>query len=284
MNNKEIRFRKPRELSAIITDSFEFLKHEIKPISRILLVYVLPFIILYAGAQVYLQRNVFTQFDLSDPESIMANIGPFYSNLVIFMLFGIFVNSLLVGTYYSYLEAYIKLGKGNFTIQDISSRFFSNSLLALGAGLVYTSAIVLGFFMCILPGIYIANTFSLIAFIVIFEKKGISEAISKSWRLVNSQWWNTLALNIAAVLMLYAAGTILSLPTIILGFSTGLFAPANVNPAEFPDWYWIWSSVVSVVSTFLGVIPITFLAFQYFNLEQRENRGRTELHDADLKG
>ena len=73
------------DLGAIITDSFDFLKHEIKPISRILLVYVVPFIILYAGAQIYMQRNVLSQFDLNNPESIMANIGPFYSNLFLFM-------------------------------------------------------------------------------------------------------------------------------------------------------------------------------------------------------
>ncbi|MCK3684202.1 hypothetical protein [Maribellus sp. YY47] len=271
MQQKEIRFRKTRDLGAIITDSFDFLKQEIKPISRILLVYVLPFVVLYAGAQIYMQRNVLSRFDLSNTESIMANIGPFYSNLFIFMLFGTFINSLLVGTYYSYLEAYIKQGKGNFTLQDISSHFFHNSLLALGAGLIFTAATFLGIFMCFLPGIYIANTLSLIAFIVIFEKKGISYAISKSWQLVNSQWWNTLALNIVALLMIYAIGTLLSLPTLIFGFSTGIFAPADVNLADFPNWYWAWTALTSIITTMLSVIPVTFLAFQYFNLEEREN-------------
>lgn len=279
MEQKDIRFRKTRDLGAIITDSFEFLKQEIKPISRILLVYVLPFVVLYVVAQIYMQRNVLSRFDLNDPENLMANIGPFYSNLFLFMLFGLFINSLLVGTYYSYLEAYIKLGKGNFTLHDISSRFFSNSLLALGAGLLYTAAIILGIFMCVMPGIYIANTLSLIAFIAIFEKKGISDAVSKSWRLVNSQWWNTLALNIVSILMVYAVGTILSLPTILLGFSTGIFAPADVNLADFPDWYWMWTGFASVLTTLLSVIPVTFLAFQYFNLEERENPGRESTPD-----
>ncbi|WP_372653789.1 hypothetical protein, partial [Draconibacterium sp.] len=112
MEQKDIRFRKQRDLGVVISDSFDFLKQEAKPIFRMIGIYVLPFIILYAGAQVYFQRNVLSQFDLANPESLMADIGPFYQNLFMFMFFGLFVQSLLMGTYYSYLEAYIKHGKG----------------------------------------------------------------------------------------------------------------------------------------------------------------------------
>ena len=143
MEQKDIWFRKQRDLGVVISDSFDFLKQEAKPITRMIGIYVLPFVILYAGVQVYFQRNVLSQFDLTNPESIMADIGPFYLNLFMFMFFGLFVQSLLVGTYYSYLEAYIKHGKGNFQLTDISSKFFSNSLLALGA----TSFLLLSYFL-----------------------------------------------------------------------------------------------------------------------------------------
>ena len=270
MEQKDIRFRKQRDLGVVISDSFDFLKQEAKPIFRMIGIYVLPFVILYAGAQVYFQRNVLSQFDLTNQESLMADIGPFYLNLFMFMFFGLFVQSLLVGTYYSYLEAYIKHGRGNFQLADISSSFFSNSLLALGANFLFAVIIFFGVMMCIVPGIYFANTFSLMLFIFIFEKKGISDAMSRSWKLVNSGWWNTLLLNIIGIAIFYLVSMVLSIPTLIMGV-TNVFSSEITNPADYPNWYWVLSAVSSVITTIVFIVPFTFQAFQYFNLAERND-------------
>ncbi|WP_321343760.1 hypothetical protein [uncultured Draconibacterium sp.] len=270
MEQKDIRFRKQRDLSLVISDSFTFLQQEAKPLLRMIVIYVLPFIILYAGAQVYFQRNVLSQFDLTDPESLMANMGPFYLNMFMFLFFGLFVQSLLVGTYYSYLEAYIKLGRGNFEFSDISSKFFSNSLLALGANLLFAIIIFFGVMMCILPGLYFANTFSLMLFIFIFEKKGINDAMSRSWKLVNSGWWNTLLLNIIGIIIFYVVSFILSIPALIMGV-TNIFSSEITNPADYPNWYWVLSAISSVITTIVFIVPFTFQAFQYFNLAERND-------------
>lgn len=271
MEQQDIRFRKQRDLGVVISDSFEFLKQEAKPIMRMIGIYVLPFVILYAGVQVYFQRNVLSQFDLTNPESIMADIGPFYLNLFMFMFFGLFVQSLLVGTYYSYIEAYIKHGKGNFQLTDISSKFFSNSLLALGANLIFVIIVFFGAMMCLVPGLYFANTFSIVVFILIFEKKGISDALSRSWKLVNSSWWNTLLINLIAVVIVYAVGIVLSIPSMIMGVSSSIFSTEVTNPADYPNWYWVLNAISSVITTVLLVIPFTFQAFQYFNLAERND-------------
>ncbi|MCY1719140.1 hypothetical protein OU798_02235 [Prolixibacteraceae bacterium Z1-6] len=271
MEQKEIQFRKKRELGVIISDSFEFLKLEIKPISRLILIYVLPFVVLYAFGQVYLQRNVLSAIDLTDQEKLMANIGPFYLNMFLFLFFGLFIQSLLVGTYYSYIEAYLKLGKGNFNLSDISAKFFANSLLAMGANLVFAVIVFFGIIMCFLPGIYFANTFSLLLIIFIYEKKGLGDALSRSWKLVNTQWWNTLILNLLAIVMIWAVSMLISIPTMVMGISKNLFSSEFTNPVDYPQWYWIVTGITAAVSTLLMIIPFTFQAFQYFNLEEREN-------------
>ena len=273
MEQKEIRFQKVRDLSQVISDSFNFLKQEIRPLSKVILIYVLPFAIVYAGAQVYFQRNVLSHFDLRDTESIMANIGPFYLNLLVFMFFGIFIQTLLAGTYFTYIDAYVKHGRNGFSVSDISGHFFSNSLLALGAALVYTIAIFTGALFCLVPGIYLANTLSLLLFIVIFQKKGLGHALSYSWKLVNSQWWNTLAINVIGILIVYAVGLVFSIPTMIMGIAGSFTALATESPLNYPNWYWLLTAVSSMVTTILLVIPYTFQAFQYFNLEERMNPG-----------
>lgn len=271
MEQKEIRFRKKRELGIIVSDSFDFLKQEIKPISRLILIYVLPFIVLYAAGQVYLQRNVLSAFDLTNQEKLMQNIGPFYLNMFLFLFFGLFIQSLLIGTFYSYIEAYVKKGKGNFEFTDISSNFFANSLLAMAANFVFAIIMTFGIIMCIIPGIYFANTFSLVVIIFIFQKKGLNNALSHSWKLVNTQWWNTLILNLLGFIIISAVRMILSIPALLMGVSNTIFSTSETNPMDYPNWYWLITGLSAIISTILLIIPFTFQAFQYFNLEEREN-------------
>ncbi|HPE58436.1 MAG TPA: hypothetical protein PK904_18675 [Bacteroidales bacterium] len=269
MENKEIRFQKVRDLGQIMSDSFDFIKQEIRPLSRIILIYVLPFVILYAGAQVYFQRNVLVHFDLGDPESIMANIGPFYSNLFIFIFFGLFIQSLLAGTYFTYIDAYIKKGKDKFAITDISGHFFHNSLLAFASSVVFTFIAFLGAIFFIVPGIYFANSLSLMVFITVFSKKGIGHALSQSWSLVRTQWWNTFLINLIGLMIVYAVGVVFSMPATVMGVAGGITAAATDSALTYPDWYWVLTAISSAVTSILLIIPFTFQAFQYFNLEER---------------
>jgi len=271
MQQSEIRFQKIRDLSQVMSDSFDFIKQERRTLSRLILVYVLPFVIIYVGAQIYFQRNVLIHFDLSNPDSLMANIGPFYTNLLVFIFFGVFIQSMLAGTFYTFVEAYIKKGKGNFNLSDVSHHFFNNSLLALGASLVITVLSLFGAMFCILPGIYFGNSLSLIIFIAVFQKKGISHAFSYSWLLVRTQWWNTLLINVLGVLIVYAIGMVFSIPSFIFGVARGITTAITETAPDYPEWYWALNAFSSAAMTIAMIIPFTFQAFQFFNLEERVN-------------
>ena len=268
MKGKEIQFRKKREIGDIFSDTFEFIRNEYKPISRLVGIYVLPFLILYGIVQVFLQKNVISKIDLTDQEAMLSMIGPVYLNVFLFALFGLFVQALLISTYYSYIEFYVQKGKGNFDLTEITPLLFSNGLLAIGASLVIFVVVMFGLVMCFVPGIYFANTFSLAIFILIFEKKGIGNALLRSAFLIKFQWWNTFLINITGLIMIWVAGFIMSLPMILTGLTVNIFNPDKI-PAEFPDWYWVVTGVSTVVSSVLYIVLYTFLAFQYFNLEER---------------
>ncbi len=271
MENKNIQFDKKRELPEIISDSFAFLKQEIGPVSRLIVVYVLPFIVLYAGAQIYFQKNILSQFNFSSPEQMAANIMPIYRHVFLFLLFGVFIQSLLAGTFYTYLEAYFRKGRGNIDISEISPQFFTHSLFALVAGIVYAGLSFLGAMFFVVPGIYLANSLSLVVFISVFEKKGLNSALAKSWRLVHSNWWNTLVINVIGLLFIFGAKFVLSIPVMSLDVPQDLASGTLVTSADYPQWYWILTGATSVISSILLIVPYTFLAFQYFNLEKRTN-------------
>lgn len=269
MTDKEIQFKKRREPGDIFSDSFRFLKQEYKTISKLFAVYILPFIIAYGVLQVYVQMKVLGEVDLSDLELIRKNIGPIYGNIFIVSLFGLFVQSLLGGTYYTFIETYVKKGKENFDLSEITPLFFSNSLMALGANLLLFLIVMAGIVMCIIPGIYFANTLSIVVMILIFEKKGVGVAFTRSWNLVNTQWWNTFLINLVGIIIIYAVGFILSIPAMIAGIGSTMFSLQQTGTIEYPQWYWILMGFSVILSAILWIIPYTFLAFQYFNLDER---------------
>lgn len=269
MVEEKIKFKKKREVGEIISDSFTFIKQEYRPVLKLVVTYVLPFLVLYAVVLVYLQKNVISKIDFTDAETLKANIGPFYTNILLFSVFGIFVQALLVSAYYSYIEAYVEKGPGNFDLSEVTPSLFSNGLLALGAALAMFVVVMFGFILFFVPGIYFANTFSIVIAVYIFEKKGFSNAFARSMFLVNRQWWNTFLLNIVGILIIWVAGFVLSIPSLIAGISTNMLDGETTIAANYPDWYWLVTGITTVVSSVLWIVPYTFLAMQYFNLNER---------------
>jgi len=271
MDNKKIVFQKKRNLGEIVSDTFLFFKNEFPVLSRIILYYVIPFFILYAVLQVNVQQKMFHSGLLNETENLLQNIRPFYRLILLSVLFNVFVQSLYIAVVYSYIEVYIR--KGSVAISDVTPLLFSNSLLALKAGILVVIVVFAGAMLCFIPGIYFANTFSLVFFILIYEKQGMGPAFRHSWNRVNTQWWSTFLVNLVALLIVIGTGYILSLPSTIAVTATGLSGLNQSAPVNYPQWYWIASGILVVISSLLYIIPYTFLAFQYFNLKEHPGIG-----------
>jgi len=270
MPYKKIKFRKTRTTSEVISDSLSFLKSEYKTIFKLLSGYVFPFFVLNAFLQVYVQQKILGKIDIYDSEALMANFGPVYLNLFLASLFALFVQSLLIGAFYTYLEAYIHKGKDNFELSDITPRLFSNSLQALIANFVLFALVLLGIMLFVLPGVYFANSFSILVFVFLFEKNNLGQSMQRSFRLVHVQWWSTLLINITGIAIIYFAGLILSLPSAFIGEETPAALPETETVAAgYSVSYWVWIGISSVITSLLWVIPYTFMALQYFNLDER---------------
>ena len=275
----EIQFRKKREIGDVFADSFLFLKQEIKPLSKLIALYVLPFVIIYAVFQVYMQKGFMSRIDVTNPEVIIANINPIYLNFLISSFFGLFVNSLLAGILYTYIDFYVKKGKGNFETHEVTESLFVNSLMVLGAMFALFVIVIFGIVLFIFPGIYFANTLSLALFIVLFERKGIGNALSRSLFLVNKQWWNTFLINLSGFLIIWVISVFITIPAMIAGFATTLTSVQQGGIIEYPQWYWFLVGASTVVSTILCVIIYTFIAFQYFNINEQTKPAQSSIED-----
>jgi len=268
-----LEFPQRREIPEIIGTSLKFIKSEFKPLAKYTLIYALPFIIVLAALQLFISSKLASSLETikeMKPEMMLQELMGIYKYYFLILLFNIFVQSLFMAIIYTYVHAYLDRGRNNFTSSEITSAFFTNAYISLGTCLVVTVIAVLGLFLCIIPGILLANSLSLAVFIAVYERKGIVYSIRRSWDLVKLQWWGTFALNLFGILIMQITSMVLSAPASIGNDSTVLIETGESFAQMASDWK-VWVSLgASVVSSLLSVISFVFLALQYFNLKERE--------------
>lgn len=275
MDNKIPRpdFRQKREPGDIINATLTFLRSEYRPLLKHTVIYVMPFMVLFAITQVFLQiklteaTEVITQME---PERLVQELGGLYGNFLIIIFFNVFVQSLFAALVYTYIQLFLDKGKANFSDSEVTDLLFPNSLKALPAAITVTIFSLLGLILCVLPGIIIANSLSLTIFIAVYEKKGLSYALFRSWALVRRQWWVTLSLNILGILVIWLISISITLPVVIYDQFSGAETTLATGASQIPHWRWWLSGLSVLASSVASIIPLIFLVFQYFNLVERE--------------
>lgn len=267
------QFQKIRETGEIIQAVIAFLRSEYRQLFRLLAIYILPFIVLYAVNQVSMQLKLAAATQATGgmtPEEMVGRLGSIYPNLLLSVMFNIFVQSLMAALLYTYIKVYLQRGKGSFAGADVSSQLFSHSLRVIGTSFVVTVLAGFGLMFFILPGIIIANSMSLALFITVFENRGIGESISRSWSLVRRQWWGTLTLNLLGILIVWMISITLTLPGAIQDAFAGTTPDYAAGAASIPKWRLLMLGTAMTGGSLGSVFPFLFLAFQYFNLTERE--------------
>lgn len=263
-------FRTKRESGEIIRTTMAFLRREYKPIVRLLFTYVFPFMVMYAIIQVQLSLKLIEMNDgiaAIDPEKLVGEMGGIMKHLMFSLFFNVFVQSLLAGVIYSYIQVY-RENDGQVSYGEVTQRLFPNSLKALAAALVVTTFALTGIFFFIIPGIFIANTLSLALFVAVFENKGVAAAIERSWVLVRKKWWQTLALNISGILIVYLSSILFSMPLYVYDIFNAPPTGAELQLDNLHTWRLAMMGLSVAVSSLFTVVPFIFLALQYFNLAE----------------
>lgn len=267
-----VEFPKKRETGEIYQDSLKFILHEWKPLSRLITIYVLPFLLIYAVAQILMQMKLSGSAGMigeMEPEQLMKEVGPIYKNLMITLAFYLFVQSLFMAAVFSYIRVYLDKGKGAFSLANVVPLLSSNALLLLGASLAVAFISMSGLFLLILPGLILANSLSLTPFIAVYERKGVYAALQRSFSLTGKAWWHTLVLNLTGILILWGVNILLTLP---LSAMTSLPATVSAQSSGTPPletWQYIYMGASLAISSLFAIFPFLFQTFQYFNLAAR---------------
>lgn len=114
---------------------------------------------------------------------------------------------------------------------------------------LYSLAMVGGFILLVIPGIYLSVSLSLFTLCIIFENDGIIESLRHSFRLIWGNWWRTAVIGTVVLIVYYVLSIAIEIPFFVL--ESVLFT------SEVGEEAGIGETLLSMVGSFLSAI-VTF--------------------------
>lgn len=289
MHNKTyVAFQKERDLGAIISDAFKFLRLEWKPFfGTILKTSMVPILIASVAMIFYMYTfpRVFSGFGttsiLGDGVYEEINIGLLLTSLTFVGVFFLIAYVVINITALYYIESYIQ-NKGNIDyamIQDrIKDKFWSFSSLFFLVGII----VVFSLFLCVFPVVYTSVVLSFAAPIMVYRNLSVSDTIGFSFKFMNGHWWETFGVLIVVSIITSIIGSIFSIPGVIYFFiKAGTALSANDPLAmtnALKDPVYLLINCFSYVGQFIlyGVTLICQVLLYFDIAEQKYGTGALE--------
>jgi hypothetical protein len=273
MNQQQINFKQQRNFGQVLNATFGFIRQNIGKLGKALLFFAGPFILLQGIAQVYYQSNIGSMTNVLRNFDLGAYFEKFFFFFSILMVTALLSNMVILLTIYGYTKLYIEKGKDGFSLEDIWKFILKNFFKILGATILGGLVIGIGTVMCIIPGIYLGVSLSLMTIVILFEDLSIGESFSRSFKLTHYHWWWIVLLFLVIYAIIYLVSMVFAVPQMIF---TIMYQFNSISGNESPDTikylmiaFTILSSIVT--SLMAGIFYIA-LTFEYFNIvEQKEN-------------
>ena len=274
MNNeaKIIQFREIRDFSQILSTTFAFVRQNLLPLLKHTMLILAPLIVLSnITSYYYLQDAIgFTPTSLDD-------VWQFYAESFWTALPGMIIGFIIIGIFSSMVYAYIRHyqetnGAAIETGQLLRSAAPYITRITIGS-LASSLIVMVGLFLCIAPGVYLAVTLALVYPVILWENTGIFSAMSRSANLVKGNWWNTFGVLLVLMIVTYVLILIVSIPTTLVS----VFAGISAVDGDIEQLTGIITVVTAITSFFYYPIYLIFMigiALLYFSLvEQHDGTG-----------
>jgi len=272
MHKEYIEFKKERDLGAIISDAFKFIRLEGKDFfSAIIRIAAIPITITIIGI-------VFMGYTLStfSNEGVSATFGlsiggTGFVTVISYLVTIVFIN--LAGMYYikSYIDNNGKVNEEEVK-ENSKNKFWSFTGFVIIAGLI----IMFSMLLCFLPIFYTATVLSLGTSILVFENESAANTISKCFSFVNGHFWETLGVIFVVGLLVSILGYVFKIPAIIYQFiQMGIDMNSN-DPTEifnlFKDPVYLLLNLISIVGQLMFyLITLITNSFIYFDINEQKN-------------
>ena len=282
-----VAFRKERDLGAIITDTFKFIRLEWKPffiyvfkiaIIPILLAVASVLYISYASSKAFSGIDVENLNTIND-ENLFGNsveiIVAVFLMMVFYLVAYVMVN---IGSLY-YIKSYIE-NNGQVNFEEIKQKVGEKFWAFVGLGILIGLIVFASMILCFFPAIYTGIVLSLASSILVFENKTVSNAIGDSFNFIKGHWWETFGISIVIGILVSILSYIFSIPVVIYQLIQGMSLLGTDDPTQmmgmFSDPVYLVLNVIANAGQFLfSSITLIATVLVYFDINEQKNASGT---------
>ena len=283
MKNLElVEFKKERDLGAIITDTFKFIRENWKEYFSLILKIAGPAFVIFIVAMGY---YMITTGDVMAilTESI-ENSGGYEPDTNLMVMFGSILIAAIAGVVFYvlmqmaslfFIKSYIN-NNGVVDKIEVSQNVKKHFWSFLGLAILTLIMVVFGVFLCFFPAIWIGVVLSLGSSILLFEGKSVGDTISHCFTLIKDHWWETFGVVLVVGILVSLLGQVFAVPSLIYTLIKMSTVIANEDPTVmsslFSDPIYLALTILSYVGQFLlSTISIITSVFIYFDLNEQKN-------------
>ncbi len=262
-----IRFQQKRELGEILSDSFAFIRQNLKPLFRVLVkTSGIPFLILLFS-QAYYQYMIL----VDGPQSIF---GSGIIALLVLLLATLFYYGFSSSTLLQFVRHY-EAGKGQVVESEVINHAKASTGNMILLFIVTYLLFIVGLVFLIIPGIYLIVPILLSFPLLILRNLSVGNALSQAFSLCKGNWWVTFGTLFVIGLILGIASFIFQAPAIIFQTAVPLFGDmdfSNGFSSPFAIIFILLTAVGSSASYVFYLIMIIAIAFVYYDLDEEQNK------------
>jgi hypothetical protein len=259
MQQQNFEFRKPREFSDLISDTFVFCRQQWKPLIKSVAVICGFFILLTVVFSFAHQNKLFSTIRNGSQPS-------FGIELVLSSLSGIIAYFSISLVTYSFIALYREKGNQTPSVEEVWGYFKYYFFRFLTANFLLVCLAGLGFVFCIAPGVYLYPIISIIAAVMVFENGDLSYSFSRGFRLIKGEWWASFGAMMIIMMILYAIFIAIAIPSFLL-----TSAATFIANAEVPTGLLLILSVFQSLAYVSIVLLYVITAICYFSLVEKKD-------------
>lgn len=265
MQQQYLELRTRRELGSILSDSFAFVRINLKPLLNVLLKTTGVFFLISVLSSGFYQYANASAWMTTDPVN-------FVIVFLVFLLGSILFFTSAAAAVFSFMENYMD-NKGAIQEEVVIQQTWSKMGQLILLSLMYYPMLVVGFLFFIIPGIYLLVPLAMVFPIFCFQKLGKIASIKASFSLTSGYWWVTFGTLFVTSLVIGIISFVFQLPGSIYLVTKTLFAATEGTEGLSGDFiYLILATIGSAASNLLSIVLTIAMGLIYFDLDEEKNR------------
>jgi len=269
-----IELSKTRDFGEAISDSFLFVRQNLKPLLSAFFIFCGFFLLAGTVIGIMQQMKASDMFNNIDTDGTFVTENRYDASFIIASilvgLLSLLFYIILPVTILSFMALYKEKGNVAPSNDELWGYIKYYFLKVLGGSILNFLLLMCGFLCCFIPGIYLYPILGLVFPIMIIENTTYGYAFSQSFRLIKEHWWMVFG-------VLFITGLLIS---ICAGVLTIPFQAVNVwniflhkfNRVHISTFSIVIGTILRELALVLYILPTVALGICYFSL--------TEIKDA----